>query len=1177
MPEDDRTRRWQRTARYDAASDTIQVLRLSIAEVRHAPRDPEARRRLRAIAAEHGLWEQLAVLLGDEARAADGHPERAAAFYEELADVHENLDQPLETIAAMEQVITLDPENVDRLDRLAWLYRRAGAWGKAAEMFELVGQRALDDRSRAAFRAAGKLYRDNGRLDRAARIYREIVMRRPSDTEAWRALDDLLSELGRWLELANIRGERAARADRGVEKAALLRSQARALEQAGELQEAAALVAQASHHAPENVSGLVDYADVLARSGQGREAAEILRTRVSEAIERGASDDDVAALRLRLAGILEDACADHAAANAVLEELLAALPEYLPALERITATAATDPDPRVHAAALLRYAAALPDDADRSAYIAAAARRSIEAGDHRAAIRAFERASELAPNDTPLHHELDEARTALAVERATAEAADGDAPGAERRLRALLASQPHDLGAHLALAEILAAAGKLDAAAEHLRETLADAPDSTHGEKLAPLVHRFAQVTAALGDTDESHQLLHEAHRLDRRSLAITLALGESCFQRKLWRQASLHLGALAEHPDTSRHAAAVAVGLVHAAQAEARALRPANALAHHEAAVRIDPHCGPAWHALAEVAIENGDLTRAAECLEHEASATTNPKDRLRLFDALGDMALDVLGDPARAERCWMQIADAGSTVVLDKLLTLQRKRGATRERGETCLQLAALQTESRRIKELTEEGAEALVAGGEIARASTIAIDLMARHPRDPSTVACATAVAVAAGDPSRVASWLRPTLAAWDAAGDRGDQDPRRANLWRRLGDAERDLGNEHAALDAYRRAVLVAPESDGALAARRGLVELASTTGKPQHSALFALVEAVQDPFDVLAWARNLSRSDVVEDARAAYELARALGARLSAEDETFLERHPPRIMASDEGYTATLDPAERAELIDDDDDAPIGELMDILAEAASLICPSANAALVEADLMEAKRLPPSSDAATAALYPQLVKALGGPATLMFASTRSNARDVTLLLAQPPVVVVGPRLVSVRAGSRSDLDLDGDAGLRFELGRIVELSRPRRLFAGGNDTASFARLIAGLRRAFGPPSDQPVDREIAGEAERLRSKLSVVLRQKMMDRLATIGRLDPDAYVAACHRAADRAGLLLCGDIGVALRLAGGPSVAGHLVKLASSQRYLAARKKLRSRGNDDTTNPFTRDR
>ncbi len=1174
MAEDDRTRRWQRTARYDAASDTIQVLRISIAEVRHAPRDPEARRRLRAIAAEHGLWEQLAVLLGDEARAAVEHPERAAAFYEELADVHENLDQPIETIAAMEQVIAVDPDNVDRLDRLAWLYRRAGAWSRAAETFERVGQLAQDDRSRAALRAAGKLYRDHGRLDRAAAIYRVIVARRPSDTEAWRALEDLLTELGRWRDLGSVRGERATRASSGVEKAALLRSQARALEQAGDQQEAAALVAQASRHAPENVSGLVDYAEVLARGGQGREAAEILRARVTEANDRGAAPDDVAALRLRLAGILEDSCGDRAAATALLEELLAAAPEYLPALERITAAAATDPDPRVHAAALLRYAAALPDHADRSGYVAAAARRSREAGDHRAAVRAFERATELAPDDDALRGELDDARTALAVERATQESATGDVAGAERRLRGLLTSQPQHLGAHLALAEILAAAGKLDAAAEHLRDTLAAAPDSTRGEQLAPIVYKFGQVMAALGDADESHTLLHEAHRLDRRSLPITLALGESCFARKLWRQAALHLGALAEHPEAVRHATAVATGLVHAAQAEARALRPANALAHHEAAVRIDPCCGPAWHALAEVAIERGDLVRAAECLEREAEATANPKDRLRLYDALGDMAVDVLGDPARAERCWAQVADAGSAEVTGKLLALLRKRGATTERADACLHLAAI-SEPRRAKELTEEAAAAFVEGGQIARASGLAAELMTKHPRDIDTVVCATMVAVAAGDTARIAGWLRPTLAAWQTSGDRGEGDPRRAELWRRLGDAERDLGNEHAALDAFRKAVATAPESDGALAARRGLVELASTTGRPQHSALIALVEATQDPFDVIAWARNLARTDLVEDARAAYELARALGAQLTREDETFLDRNPPRILASDEGYSSPLDEADRRELIDDPDDAPLGELMDLLAEAMSMVAPSASAALVEAGLMDAKRLPASSDAASAALYPQLVKALGGPQTLLHASARS-ARDVTLLYAQPPVVVIGPRLASVRAGSRSDLDLAGDAALRYELGRIVELSRPRRIFAGGTDPASFSRLIAGLRHAFGPPAERPVDREIIGEADRLRSKLSVVLRQKMMERLASLDALDADAYVAACHRAADRAGLLVCGDVTVALQLAGGPSVAPHLVKLASSQRYLAARKKLRARTGDDTTNPFTRD-
>jgi tetratricopeptide (TPR) repeat protein len=1173
MAEDERTRRWSKLAHYETASDTIQVLRVSIAEVRNAPRDPEARRRLRAIAAEHGLWDQLAVLLADEARAASKHPERAAAFYEELADVHENLDQPLETIAAMEKVAALDPDNVERLDRLAWLYRRAGGWAKAAETFERVGQLAQDDRSRAALRAAGTLYRENGRLERAVGVYKLIVARRASDTEAWRALDDLLTELGRWSELAQIRGVRASRAESGVEKAALLRSQARALEHAGEQGEAAALVAQAARHAPDNLSGLVDYAEVLARSGQGREAAEILRQRVNDAIDKGSSGDDVAALRLRYAGILEEACQDRDAANGVLEELLAASPEYLPALERITAAAATDPDPRVHAAALLRYAAALPDQADRSLYISAAASRYREAGDHKAAVRAFERASEMLPDDDQLRRDLDEERTALSVERATAEAADGDVTGAERRLRALLATQPHDLGAHLALARILASGKKLDAAAEHLREALANAPDTTAGEKLAPLVFEFSKVMARLGDTDESHQLLHEAHRLDRRSLPITLALGESCFARKLWRQASLHLGALADHPDTARHAPEVALGLVHAAQAEARSLRPANALAHYERAIKIDPECGPAWHALAEVAIEKADLLRAAECLEREAMATKNPRDRLRLFDALGDMALDVLGDPPRAERCWMQVSNAGSPTVLEKLLGLQRRRGAP-ERAETCLALAAALSEPQRIKELTEEAAEAFVAGKKLDRATELAAELMQKYPRDLDAVACATAVAAAASDSAKIAGWLRPTLAAWEASGER-DPDPRRADLWRRLGDAERDLGNEHAALESFRKAVLAAPESDGALAARRGLVELAATTGRPQHSALFALVEATQDPFDVLAWARNLARSGEGDDARAAYELALGLDAKLTAEDEKFYMAHPPRQMASDEGYTAPISAADRKELIDDEDESPIGELLDILGEAYSIVAPSANAALVDANLMDAKRLPSTSDHVAAAMYPQLVKLLGGPQTLLYTTSARKSPDTQVLLSQPPVVVIGGAFTNVRAASRSEIEVEGDAAVRFSLARVVELSRPRRIFAAA-DPEAFKRLIAGLRHAFGPPSEERIAREIAGEGERLRSKLTVALRGKMTERLATNPRLDAGSYIAACYRAGDRAGLIACCNAKFALRLAtdeGRQAVA----KLAASPKYLALRRKLRGRAADAevSTNPFNR--
>jgi hypothetical protein len=42
------------------------------------------------------------------------------------------------------------------------------------------------------------------------------------------------------------------------------------------------------------------------------------------------------------------------------------------------------------------------------------------------------------------------------------------------------------------------------------------------------------------------------------------------------------------------------------------------------------------------------------------------------------------------------------------------------------------------------------------------------------------------------------------------------------------------------------------------------------------------------------------------------------------------------------------------------------------------------------------------------------------------------------------------------------------------------------------------------------------------------------------------------------------MLACGDIAVAVELAGGARVASHLVRLAGSRRYLAVRRKLRAR-------------
>jgi hypothetical protein len=114
--------------------------------------------------------------------------------------------------------------------------------------------------------------------------------------------------------------------------------------------------------------------------------------------------------------------------------------------------------------------------------------------------------------------------------------------------------------------------------------------------------------------------------------------------------------------------------------------------------------------------------------------------------------------------------------------------------------------------------------------------------------------------------------------------------------------------------------------------------------------------------------------------------------------------------------------------------------------------------------------------------------------------------------------------------------------------------------------FERFVAGLVRAFGKPTGAEVTRDVAREAERLHQALPVATRRRLSERLASVSptSVDADAYLAACERAADRAGLVACGHPGYAIHLAGGPDRAKHLVALAASQKYLAAQRKLRRR-------------
>ena len=96
---------------------------------------------------------------------------------------------------------------------------------------------------------------------------------------------------------------------------------------------------------------------------------------------------------------------------------------------------------------------------------------------------------------------------------------------------------------------------------------------------------------------------------------------------------------------------------------------------------------------------------------------------------------------------------------------------------------------------------------------------------------------------------------------------------------------------------------------------------------------------------------------------------------------------------------------------------------------------------------------------------------------------------------------------------------------------------------------------------PPDDVKPGRydiTVNGEAEGARLSLPITLTLERLIAARKGQNLELARYLAACRRAADRLGLIVSGEVDLAVRLAGGAAQARHLVELSLAEGYLAAR-------------------
>ena len=202
----------------------------------------------------------------------------------------------------------------------------------------------------------------------------------------------------------------------------------------------------------------------------------------------------------------------------------------------------------------------------------------------------------------------------------------------------------------------------------------------------------------------------------------------------------------------------------------------------------------------------------------------------------------------------------------------------------------------------------------------------------------------------------------------------------------------------------------------------------------------------------------------------------------------------------------------------------------LAEAAGLLWPDADEALARAGVTGARRVTATASSPAAIAYPRIATALAAGAVVLYVRDQAGAPPIQLVCAATPMVILGPRL-------QGEVDL----AARFQLGRAAELSRWHRVVAVGLAADDLRATFAALVRSFAPPALHAavaplvLDRDVQrARDEALRGALSVRLRQRFEQLFAGVAptELDLGRYLAGCARAADRAGLLVSGDVAAA---------------------------------------------
>lgn len=942
---------------------------------------------------------------------------------------------------------------------------------------------------------------------------------------------------------------------------------------------------------PDDDGAQREHGELLLLCGQVAAARDIVRRRAERAAE--ADEAAQAALWAQVAA-LELRAEDPAGARDALERALKLRPDDLESLRALSELRRHDGDVAGYAAALEALGAREADRGRAAEALLRAARAHHEELHDAARARQvlagllarYDRPGQGVELDPALDEEDEAARAALALAGDLALAA-GDEEEAERHARreVALAELPPERAALLRtrLSRLCRARGETAAAERHLRAALLARPglleptrelidlltQESDAEEVHPEINVEAEVEALLaaalevlpdevpaaeraallrrlggarlrqdpdaGKTEAAYRDLEAAEALAPGGVADQVTLGETAFRLGHFDVAARYLGQLLpllrERPEAVEEAAlsaaALAEALTHGAQAEAGRGEQAAARAMLEEALRLIPeHDEAEEHLIRLLQDEAGgdDLSRAQEMLVARAARLSAAGDRggaVQRYQEAARVALLRQGDPARAEALLAAAAEvlAGSQErdLLGQLLLSRME--LCRDSGD----LGGARALGLQLVELAEGARE------RAARLRALADLDVAAEDRGAAEAHLRAALLATPGDLGilmALAALLPDAEAAAlldEALPDipEGAEEPRaRVSAWAHLGALQARLGDAASAAAAYDRALAAAREvgdrrEEGAL--RRAALDALATgeggAGVEDFMRRHLKVLLADNPLDEWALRRLQRLEAAVGRGGAAARILQVLRVVLP-EEADLPEGHPPLPVRTG----VVLEEADQAALADPEARV-MAEVMSTTWEGVA----GPKAPPVDSfGVGPADRLPPSESSAdeVARLFAMCCRVLGNRKAALYRSGKPEGAWPALSALPPTALVFGPGLSA----------LPPQEAL-FVMGRAVALLRPEYILAEAMPPREMAQLFGLVIKAFHPRHMRQAGEAVAAWRRELPyravKRLSDLLREQPDVKFSTA------AWRRAVRRTANRTGLVLCGDLQVAV--------------------------------------------